>query len=163
MIYATLSIPIASLTTIYCAKTIDHCVKYLVLLFEQRALKRQRVVWFTRKCACIEMLYLVLMIMFYAWRQHDTILRHHTFFDAVYHVFITVTTIGFGDLDPDQTARGSQSGLQMVLNLLIEIVVFFISFSLMGAFISGLVSSEEENNNKEEQKKLNSAPNDVET
>eukprot|EP00111_Clytia_hemisphaerica_P021106 TCONS_00062179-protein len=161
MVYATISIPIASLTTIYCAKTVDNCVKYMVLMFEQRALKRQKVVWFTRKCACIEMVYLVFMIMFYAWRQHDTILRNYTFFDAVYHVFITVTTIGFGDLDPDQSGRTSQTGVQMVAILMVEIIVFFITFSLMGAFISGIVSTEEGKNNKEEQRKLKSSSNDV--
>ena len=81
-------------------------------------------------------------MMFHAYFYHKTVLRNTTYLDSVYFTFVTVTTIGFGDIVPDVEYM-ERLGIPMK-NFLFSLYpfLFYTNFSLLASVIGSLTSAE---------------------
>ncbi|XP_066920667.1 potassium channel subfamily K member 9-like [Clytia hemisphaerica] len=143
ILFALCGIPIATVTTMACGKTIDGCIKYLIIGFEEKILKRKQIVWFKRKVALVEVSTTMTLILLSALYKKTEGFHRETYFDCVYYIFIMMTTIGFGDMQPDpkhRIERLEDSHISLFIDVLFDIFLFIVTFSMMAAFISALTS-----------------------
>ena len=78
--------------------------------------------------------------MINSWYYHLTGLHNHDFFDAVYYVVITVTTIGFGDIKFDNGFYTSLEGPVQVMTIVGDLMLFYINLALVASVINTLAS-----------------------
>ncbi|EDO38099.1 predicted protein, partial [Nematostella vectensis] len=94
--YALVGIPLTLLTLKSMGNHYNHYIKKLIILIETRCLKRTEVKGLEGKVCLgditVAILYLLIASFFSCTREN------WTFLQSVYAWFITLTTVGFGDL-----------------------------------------------------------------
>ena len=102
ILYALISIPCTSATLIYCGRLIVGIIKFLVVTFEGKLLKRKRIHYFQRKFITLQLLATVGSVMLFAYYHNSIVMSDdQNFLTSLYFAFVTVSTIGFGDIVPD--------------------------------------------------------------
>ena len=81
-------------------------------------------------------------MMFNAYFYHNTMLRDNTYLDSIYFTFVTMSTIGFGDLVYDVEFINSLSYSIFVVISVADSFMFYTSFSLLASIIGSLTSVE---------------------
>ena len=117
IIYAMIFIPITTASVVFCGRFITAAIKYLIISFESKVLKRDKIVKFKAKIILAEILLNMASVSALSLFYLCTLLRNKSFFDAVYFVFISLSTIGFGDITLDYNFV-STSKLRIFLNFL---------------------------------------------
>ena len=64
--------------------------------------------------------------------------RH--FLDSIYFVFVTISTIGFGDISYNVDDNLKKKGVKDIILSIGEFIVFYVSFSLLASLIDIIVS-----------------------
>ena len=147
IIYAMIFIPITTASVVFCGRFITAAIKYLIIFFESKVLKRDKIVKFRVKIILAQTLLNLASVTALSVFYYRTLLRNKSFFDSVYFVFITLSTIGFGDINLDLHFL-SNSTLTIFFSILLEWVLFYIGFSSLASLISTCVSSETERSYK---------------
>ena len=133
-------IPIGTASVVFCGRFITAVIKYFIITFESRILKREKITKFARKIIAIQVALNIKFILLTSLFYHKTLLKHLTFFDSFYFVFITVSTIGFGDIKYDLESVTQIDALEQMIYGTVDFVLFYISFSLLAAIINSCVS-----------------------
>ncbi|XP_066911149.1 potassium channel subfamily K member 4-like [Clytia hemisphaerica] len=161
IIYAIFAIPITTASVVFCGRFITAVIKYLIIFFESRVLKRNKIVKFRSKIIFAEIILNLASITALSLFYHFTLLRKKPFFDSVYFVFISLSTIGFGDVTLDLDTI-SESTLILFLSVLLDWLLFYIGFSSLASLISTMVSSETERSYKKNSSRETKSVNSVE-
>ena len=69
-------------------------------------------------------------------------LRNQTYLDNVYFAFVTMSTIGFGDMVMDVHFMESLSPGMQVFVSTVDPIIFYINFSLLASIIGSVASAE---------------------
>ena len=77
-----------------------------------------------------------------AYYYYNTWFSNYTYLDNVYFAFVTMSTIGFGDMVMDIYFMESLSSTMQVLIYLVDPIVFYINFSLLASIIGSIVADE---------------------
>ena len=88
IIYAIIMIPITTASLVLSGRLITASIKYLIVVFESRVLKRTKIIRFQRKVVGIEILLNAVLIVLQAALYHKTVLHYRGLFDAFYYIFI---------------------------------------------------------------------------
>ncbi|EDO38100.1 predicted protein, partial [Nematostella vectensis] len=96
--YALVGIPLTLLTLKAMGNHYNHYIKKLIILIETRCLKRTEVKGLEGK-VCLGDITVAILYLFIASILSCTT-QNWTFLQSVYAWFITLTTVGFGDLIP---------------------------------------------------------------
>ena len=140
MVYAIIGIPLTSASMIYLGRVITLAIKLLVVTCEECLFSRRKVSRLTTKVACMEIFLCILTLYLVSLYQHLSGLRNHDFFDAVYYTFITITTIGFGDIQFDQTYYSGLMEYEVWLVYILDVSLFLINFALFASIIDSFAS-----------------------
>ena len=152
ILYALISIPCTSATLIYCGRLIVGIIKLIVVTFEGKLLKRKRIHYFQRKFIGLQLLATVGSVMLFAYYHNSIVAPSQSFSTSLYFVFITVSTIGFGDIVPGQSHYASSTLLEVAMTALLEFNMIFTSMALVAAMISALTNiASEESGGRENQ------------
>ena len=134
-----------------------NCAKLLIIFVEHRLLKRQQIVHFQKKYLTIQLLLTICPLLLQANLSKEFIMNTlsgekgdgTTFLDRFYFIFVTSTTIGFGDFNLDyelffQLLKSSNEQDVIVLSIIyfITSINFYIVMAMSAALINGLVSLE---------------------
>ena len=139
-------IPITTASVVFCGRFITATIKYFIIAFESRVLKRDKIVKLKAKIILAETLLNLVSINALSLFYHCTLLKDKSFFDSIYFVFISLSTIGFGDITLD--IDPSYSTLMLSISVLLDWILFNLGFSLLASLISTCVSSETERSYK---------------
>ena len=144
MIYAIFAIPLSTATIIFCGRVIMDAFKLTIIIFEQRVLKRQEIIYFKRKIIFFQVLFTCFVFSFYTWffrwiTGYDKL----SFFDSFYFTFTTVSTIGFGDILVTPDYIQLEMWIQIIINLAVY-VLFFATISMVSSLISAITDLQTE-------------------
>ena len=143
--YAICFIPLATVNLVFIGRCIVEVIELIVLTVEEFILGRKRVVWFQRKVMTIQVLCCILMLVGHAYLYKVTMMKNQTLLDCLYFIFITMSTIGFGDFSFDvEYIQSLDTTLVTVLSL-VDPVLFYSSFSLLSSVISSAVNLSTDN------------------
>ena len=140
IIYAVIFIPITTASVVFCGRFTTAVIKYFIISFESRLLKQDKVTRFERKIIAIQVALNIKFILLTSMFFHKTLLEHLTIFDSFYFIFISISTIGFGDIVYDIEGLTKLDALKQSIYLVVISVLFYTSFSLLAAIIGSCVS-----------------------
>ena len=140
MVYAMIFIPITTASVVFCGRFITAKIKYFIVALETKVMKRDKIKWFQTKIITIQVLLNLVFMMLQAKLYHHFGLQKKGLFDAVYFVFITTTTLGFGDLRLDSKVFFDMTLTGRWCFGLSTFCLFYISFSLLASIINSCVS-----------------------
>ena len=140
IIYGLLSIPTSTVSVVFCARFIVGTVKLFILAIESNVLKRKRIYYFRRKLIFIQVLLNLLAGLIYSAIVHNMYLYDRHFLDSIYFVFVTISTIGFGDISYNVDDNLKKKGVKDIILSIGEFIVFYVSFSLLASLIDIIVS-----------------------
>lgn len=154
MAYAIIGIPLTSATMFFCGRAISTLIKLVVVTIEERVLKKKQVSLLAAKTIFIEVALLISLILVHSWYFKMTGLKDHHFFDAVYFVFITLSTIGFGDINFDANFFEKLDPLDKCWVFIGDMSIFYVNFAMLASLINAIASllttTEDETKKKEE-------------
>ena len=133
-------IPITTASVVFCGRFITATIKYFIITFESRVLQRKKVTKFERKIIATQVVLNIKFILLLSLFYHRTTLRHLTFFDSFYFAFITLSTIGFGDIKYHFGEYAQYTTVEQTTSDLVLFVLFYTSFSLLASIIGSCVS-----------------------
>ena len=151
MVYALIGIPMTSAALIYVGRVITLAIKLLLVTIEG-CLRKKIISKLKIKAACVELFLCLLNLYIISVYQHFTGLRNYSFFDSVYFSFISITTIGFGDIQFDQTYYNNLEPYEMWAIYLMEMGLYFTNFALFASIIDSFASWYMEDNNDDDEK-----------
>ena len=140
----------ASANALFCGRATNNTIKYLIVCFEKTCLKRQKIVWFKRKVAAVQLYLTLSTIVVHAVFYKFTSFQKSSFFEIIYFTCITMLTIGFGDVYPDRSYLYQRSMVQLVIFTFLEVALFYWTFSLLGSIIDFMRSIGTELGTKED-------------
>ena len=152
MVYALIGIPLTSAAMIYVGRVITLAIKLLLVTIEE-CLRKNTISKLKIKAACVEVFLCLLNLYILSLYQHLTGLRNYSFFDAVYFSFITITTIGFGDIQFDQTYYYNIEQYEIWAIYFIDMGLFLTNFALFASIIDSFASWYMEDGNDDDGKK----------
>lgn len=133
MFYLVPTIAFTIVTYIHAANMLITVSKIIILLFETRLWKKERVRYYQEKVFALQMLVTLLLIIgsafFYTFNKIDKL----TFLDSMYFTLTSLTTIGFGDFTLDFTLYLSQPHQFLILSFL-----WFFGMGMVASIIAGL-------------------------
>jgi len=135
-------------TLIYCGRFIVSIIKLLVVVFEGRLLKRNRIQYFQRKFITLQLLTTIGIVMVFAYYNYLVTVTDPNFLTSLYFTFVTVSTIGFGDIVHDPLYYFELSMLEIVMTGLFEFTLIFSAMSLVSAMISAVMNIKAEESRK---------------
>ena len=141
IIYAMIFIPITTASVVFCGRFITATIKYFIICFESRVLKRGIITKVQRKVISIEVILNIILVLTLSLLYNKTVLRNKDFFDSVYFVFITLSTIGFGDVIGDYDYVSNMSQWELGLFLMVSGNLFCLAFASVVSLIGTCVSS----------------------
>ncbi|XP_066911098.1 potassium channel subfamily K member 9-like [Clytia hemisphaerica] len=140
IVYAIVGIPIATGSVVFCGRFITAIIKYLIIFFESKVLKRDEIVKFKPKVIIIQVVLAIKFILLLALFYKKTGLKHLSFFNSFYFTFISISTIGFGDIKYNFREYLDYTPLERTISDLVLYMLFYISFSLLASIISSCVT-----------------------
>jgi len=148
VLYALIAIPCTTATLIYCGRFIVSIIKLVVVVFEGRLLKRNRIQYFQRKFITLQLLTTIGIVMVFAYYNYLVTVTDPNFLTSLYFTFVTVSTIGFGDIVHDPLYYFELSMLEIVMTGLFEFTLIFSAMSLVSAMISAVINIKAEESRK---------------
>ena len=140
--FALCFIPLATVTVVILGRILAAAIKLLVILVEEHILRRKRIKWFQRKFITVQVCACAGFMCLNAYYYYNTWFSNYTYLDNVYFAFVTMSTIGFGDMVMDIYFMESLSSTMQVLIYLVDPIVFYINFSLLASIIGSIVADE---------------------
>ena len=140
--FALCFIPLATVTVVILGRILAAAIKLLVILVEEHILRRKRIKWFQRKFITVQVYACAGLRCLNAYYYYNTWFSNYTYLDNVYFAFVTMSTIGFGDMVMDIYFMESLSSTMQVLIYLVDPIVFYINFSLLASIIGSIVADE---------------------
>ena len=141
ILFALCLIPLATTSVIFCGRALASMIKLFVVVFEERFLGRKRIVWFQRKFIIVQVGMSVSLMMIHALFYNKFILKNQTFLDAVYFTFITMSTIGFGDIVFDMEFFLDTSAEMLTFLTIADVILFYMNFSMLAAIVGSATSA----------------------
>eukprot|EP00111_Clytia_hemisphaerica_P021105 TCONS_00062178-protein len=135
IVMGIIGIPMASANVLFCGKAINNTIKYLIVCFENSCLKRQRIVWFKRKVAAVQVYLTISTVVLHAVYYKYTSFQENDFFEITYFVCVTMLTLGFGDVYPDTTFLYQLSTIKLVFVTSLDVGLFYWNLALLGSII----------------------------
>ena len=139
MVFAMISIPITTASVVFCGRFITAAIKYFIISFESRVLKHDKITKCQRKIMCIELLLNLTVTLLLSLLDNKTSMQNYSFFDSFYFIFITISTIGFGDITNNIEYYSSKGWLNVVVGTG-HTFLFLINYSLTASFVRNFVS-----------------------
>ena len=140
IIWGLLSIPMSTISVVFCGRFIASVTKLGIVTFETKILKRQSIHNLCKKLIGIQILLNILSGLIYSVIVNEMIFPDRHFLDSIYFVFVTISTIGFGDLSYDAYKVVKKFGAEEVILAISEFIVFYVSFSILASLIDTMVS-----------------------
>ena len=140
--YAICFIPLATASAVIFGRVLSSLIKLLVVSVEEHLLARTRIVLFQRKFITVQVFTCASFMMFHAYFYHKTMFGNLTYLDSIYFTFVTMSTIGFGDLVYDAEFLNNLSYSILVVLTVADSFMFYTSFSLLASIIGSLTSVE---------------------
>uniref|UniRef100_A0A7M5U2V6 Potassium channel domain-containing protein n=2 Tax=Clytia hemisphaerica TaxID=252671 RepID=A0A7M5U2V6_9CNID len=153
IIYAMFAIPITTASVVFLGRFITAVIKYLIIFFESRVLKRDKITKFQRKVIFIEVLLNIILVLILSLLYKKTILQHQGFLESVYYVLITISTIGFGDVTWDFEYVNNLTQWELLFFLTTSGNLFCLAFASLASLISTCVSQGTERSYKNKDQK----------
>ena len=142
MFYAVPGISLAVATYSYAACALTGITKCLLILLEIIFLKRKRIHHFNIKILTCQIFMALSMLFIEAAFHSYKELENYSYLDAVYFKFVTLTTIGFGDLSLNIKKHAEKPYLFFVVA-----IIFLLGLGLVASVVSSvaeiLLSTEE--------------------
>ena len=144
IVFASITIPITIATLTSLANIIKACIKLWVMclelcLFKCRRKETRNIRNFERKCFALETLVTVLSITLQAaiftWQEYLTDSR---FTETLYSVFITASTIGFGDFSYNEEVLRKKHVLVKTVLAIVNLVLKYLNLAMVASVFTTL-------------------------
>ena len=140
MVYSICFIPLNAVELFFTGRLITNLFKFVVLKSEEFFMRRKKVKWIQRKILVIQIISLVIIILLHAWFLNATIMNNDSFMTCIYFVYITLSTIGFGDISFDVNYLISLDAIGQLFMGMADPILFYLGFSMLAALIDNVVS-----------------------
>ena len=116
MIFALIAIPSSTATLIYSSAMIICLVQLAIIKVEHHFLRRPKIKYFQKKRGIVQLLLFLLTFVMMCFSYQPFIIstedrnKEVSTLDVVYFIFVTLTTIGFGDFVQDHEAFVPENG-----------------------------------------------------
>ena len=139
--FALCLIPLATVSVVILERILAAAIKLLVILVEEHILRRKRIQWFQRKFITIQVCACASFLCLNAYYYYKTFFSNHTYLDNVYFTFVTMSTIGFGDMVVRSNfVRNSSLAMQVFVST-VDLVIFYINFTSQASIIGSITSA----------------------
>lgn len=140
IIYSICFIPLNAVELVFTGRLITNLFKLVVLNIEEVLLRRKKVFWIHRKVLFIQMTTLISIMLVHAWILHSMAMQNESFINCIYFIYITLSTIGFGDISFDVNYLASLSPVEHLLMGTVDPILFYLGFSMLSSLIDSVVS-----------------------
>ena len=131
ILYATIGIPLMVMMLATFGDKLKHTLRWCIICFEQNILKTNQPQNIPRKL--VVAIILVTIICLCSLSVASVVRQKWEFSTALYVWFVTITTIGFGDIIPEENV--GENPIYDALRSLYITVAFFVGLALMSCIV----------------------------